>query len=100
MLEARKIDVHVFTNTFFLIFQVHIHSLRRISFLLTLSFTYSMASALEKQSRLLADSQTFNQPIAINEGGDSRLTKTDINGNAKAYGVDYSLYNYGKNIFL
>ena len=54
-----------------------------------------MASALEKQSRLLADSQTFNQPIAIHEG-DSRLTKTDINGNAKAYGVDYSLYNYGK----
>ena len=79
---------------FFNTFQVHKYSLWRISgLLLTLSVTYSMTSALGKQSRLLADShKSFYPPIK-----ESDVSKTDLNaGDAKSYGIDYSLYNYGK----
>lgn len=79
---------------------VHKYSLRRISgLLLTLSVTYSMTSALGKQSRLLnADSphKSFYPPIK-----ETDVSKTDLNpGKAKSYGVDYSLYNYGGNAVL
>lgn len=57
-----------------------------------------MTSALEKQSRLLAASNPKSFKTAIREGDSS---KTDIDsGNAKAYGIDYSLYNYGGNAVL
>ena len=50
---------------------------------------------LGKQSRLLnADSphKSFYPPIK-----ETDVSKTDLNpGKAKSYGVDYSLYNYGK----
>merc|ERR1711981_185463 len=80
--------------------EVHKYPLRRISgLLLTLSVTYSMTSALGKQSRLLnADSphKSFYPPIK-----ETDVSKTDLNpGKAKSYGVDYSLYNYGGNAVL
>ena len=53
-----------------------------------------MTSALDKQPRLLAPSKSQSFSEAIKQGD---ISKTDSDsGNAKAYGIDYSLYNYGK----
>merc|ERR1712226_50855 len=61
-----------------------------------------MTSALGKQSRLLNTDlphKSFYPPISSNTETD--VSKTDLNaGNAKSYGVDYSLYNYGGNAVL
>ena len=60
--------------------------------------TYTITSALEKQSRLLVPSRSQSFSQAIKEGD---ISKTDTDsGNAKAYGIDYSLYNYGGNAVL